>query len=246
MSLRFTTVFLLLGVACSSTPDASTRLRAVDAVCVEEEPADEDWTCGETRTIACEELDDAGLELTVQYEEGTCDDAELQGVAGPFEIGQNEISIEDAASGEVACVATLEVVDENPPEAETEVVELWPPNHKLVEVHLGDCIVEVRDCDDDVDARVLWVSSDEPENDNGDGNTESDIAIVGEDAVSLRAERAGGGNGRVYTIGFELTDDDENVSEGECQVWVPHDQGAGSEAIDDGAAYTVDADTDDE
>lgn len=242
MNLRLATVLLLLGTACSSSSEDRSVLRAVDAVCVEDEPSEGDWTCGETRTIACEDVEDAELEITVQYDEGACEDADLQGVEGPFEIGENEIEIEDAASGEVACVATLEVVDENPPEAQTQVVELWPPNHKWVEVHLDDCIVEVDDCDDDVDARVLWVSSDEPDNDTGDGNTESDVAIVGEESVSLRAERQGGGNGRVYTIGFELTDDDDNVSEGECQVWVPHDQGGG-DAIDDGAAYTVEVDS---
>ncbi len=180
----------------------------------------------------------------VQYEEGACADADLQDVEGPFDIGENEILIVDDASGDLACSATLEVVDENPPEFTTEIIELWPPNHKLVDVALEDCIVEIDDCDDEVDARVVWVSSDEADNANGDGNTTEDVAIVAEDVVSLRSERSGRGNGRVYTIGFELTDDQDNVSEGECQVWVPHDQGKGNAAVDDGPAYVVEAEED--
>ncbi len=159
---------------------------------------------------------------------------------GPFEVGTHEIEIEDSASGDVVCTATLDVVDEHAPLYEIEDIELWPPNHKMHEVSLDDCIIEIDDCDEHVDARVSWVSSDEADDAVGDGNTEGDVAIVAEDRVALRSERQGGSNGRVYRIGFELTDDAGNVSEGECRVSVPHDQ-SGSSAVDDGAAYVIDA-----
>ena len=42
-------------------------------------------------------------------------------------------------------------------------------------------------------------------------------------------------------IGFELSDHEGNISEGECRVSVPHEQ-SGSAAVDDGAAYVVEAD----
>lgn len=230
---------LLLVGACSSQAEESVTHRNIDAACVEEEPEDDAWVCEETREIACE--DDAGLELVVQLDEGACAGADLQGVDGPFGPGTHEIEIEDEASGEVVCTATLEVVDENAPEFETEEIELWPPNHKMHEISLSDCITEINDCDEEVEARVLWVSSDEADNDKGDGNTSDDVALVDEDRVSLRSERQGGSNGRVYTIGFELSDDDGNTSEGECRVSVPHDQ-SGSAAVDDGAAYVIEAD----
>jgi hypothetical protein len=226
--------------ACETSNEEPTTHRNVDAVCVEETPADEAWTCDETRTIACEDLDDDNLELEVQLEEGACDGADLEGVEGPFEVGTHTIDITDAATGDTVCSAQLEITDEHAPEATTEVVDLWPPNHKLHTVTLDDCITEVDDCDDDVDARILWVSSDAPDNDTSDGNTSDDIVITADDAVSVRAERRGDGNGRVYTIGFELRDDADNVAEGECAVWVRHDQ-SGSDAIDDGAAYTIEA-----
>jgi len=231
----------LLGAACSSQSDEPVTLRNIEATCIEEAPDESDWTCDETRTVACEDVDDTDLEIVVEYDEGTCEDADLQDVEGPFEVGEHQIEIEDAASGDVVCTATLEVVDEHPPEAETELIEIWPPNHKMVDVSLDECIVDIYDCDDDVDARILWVTSDEADDANGDGNTTEDIAILASDLVSLRAERAGGSNGRVYTIGFELADHHDNVSEGECVVWVPHDQG-GSGAVDDGPAVTVEAD----
>ena len=230
--------FVLLCAACSSPSDESVSLRNVEATCVEEAPEESDWTCDETRVVACEDLDDASLELVVEFDDGSCEDADLQDAEGPFGVGEHEIEIEDAASGEVVCQATLEVVDEHPPQAETELIEIWPPNHKMVEVSLEECIVEIEDCDDDVDARVVWVTSDEPDNGTGDGNTSDDIAIVSDEVVALRAERSGGGNGRVYNIGFELVDNQDNTSEGECTVWVPHDQGGGG-AVDDGPVVLV-------
>jgi hypothetical protein len=57
-------------------------------------------------------------------------------------------------------------------------------------------------------------------------------------SVQLRAEREGGGNGRVYTIHMSLTDLSGNVGTATFQVHVPHDQG-GDPAIDDGPVYIV-------
>ena len=244
MSVAVTRSFPLIALvalgACASPKDEPVSFRNVEATCIEEEPSEDDWTCEETRTVACEDVDTVALEVVVQYDEGTCEAADLQDVDGPFEVGEHTIEIEDAATGEVVCTATLEVVDEHPPAFTTEVIELWPPNHKMHEVTLADCIAEIDDCDDDVDARVLWVSSDEADDDRGDGNTVDDVAIVAEDAVSLRSERSGRGNGRVYEIGFELVDHDGNTTEGVCEVWVPHDQ-SGKTPIDDGDAYVIEA-----
>ena len=66
-----------------------------------------------------------------------------------------------------------------------------------------------------------------------------DIVIVNSHKVELRAERQGGGNGRVYSINFQVTDGSENTAYGSFRVWVPHD--VKDTAIDDGASagYTV-------
>jgi len=51
----------------------------------------------------------------------------------------------------------------------------------------------------------------------------------------VRAERAGGGNGRVYTIYFTATDGRGASCQGSVKVSVPHDQS--SDAVDDGPRY---------
>lgn len=245
--LATATASLLLSVGCQADSDELT-FRSIEPVCVEAAGDDENddeagadqWTCGEVRTIACEDLDelDDPLELHVELEAGACDDADLQGVDGPFDVGANDIEVTDAASGDVVCTATLEVTDTDAPQVETQQVSLWPPNHKMHEIHVDDCIAELHDCDESPEVSILWASSDEPVNDTGDGNTDADIEIVDAERVQVRSERQGGSNGRVYTLGLEVIDSEGNTTQAECRVVVTHDQ-SGDGAIDDGAAYTV-------
>ncbi len=87
--------------------------------------------------------------------------------------------------------------------------------------------------------RIVSVSSDEPDNGGGDGNTTNDIVIAADcESVQLRAERIGSGNGRVYTITFEVTDASGNVSIATAKVTVPKSQN-GAAAVDDGPNHTV-------
>lgn len=104
---------------------------------------------------------------------------------------------------------------------------LWPPNHKLQEAHL---IAFVTDACDPAPTFVLdSVSSSEPDNGTGDGDTVDDIQ--GDDpgtddrAFFLRAERSGNGSGRVYTALVTATDASGNTTSGHAQVVVPHDRG---------------------
>jgi hypothetical protein len=155
----------------------------------------------------------------------------------------------DDAGNSASCTTTVTVEDTTPPviTPSDEQIVLWPPNHKYRTVEIPDCVISVTDiCDADVgieDIVITSVSSDEPEDaqGNGDGNTVEDIVIVDSETVELRAERQGGGNGRVYTINFGVTDASGNTETGSCTVWVPHDQRSDSTAIDDGtsAGYTV-------
>ena len=156
----------------------------------------------------------------------------------------------DDAGNSASCTTTVTVIDTTPPEMllSDEQIVLWPPNHKYHTIEIAECcVISVTDiCDADVDIDdvvITSVSSDEPENvqGEGDGNTVDDIVIVDSQTVELRAERQGDGNGRVYTINFEVTDDSGNTETGSCTVWVPHDQGSGATAVDDGASagYTV-------
>jgi hypothetical protein len=127
--------------------------------------------------------------------------------------------------------------DHQPPKITTKTIELWPPNHQYETIDLEDCFKKVEECDPHWTAKILWVSSDEPENGQGDGNTKDDIKCVDKDTVKLRAERQGGGDGRVYIIKWEAKDTKNNKSFGTCKVVVPHDQGQGDWAVDSGEKY---------
>jgi hypothetical protein len=86
---------------------------------------------------------------------------------------------------------------------------------------------------------VSHVTSDEPDNGNGDGDTINDIVIAADcRSVQLRAERAGPLNGRVYHVTLRVTDASGNSTIKVATVTVPKDD-VTVPAIDDGASLTV-------
>lgn len=123
--------------------------------------------------------------------------------------------------------------------------ELWPPNHKPVTKTLADCGIRIYDaCEgplslEQARARIACVTSDEPQDGSGDGNTSDDIVLSHDGrSVTLLAERSGGGDGRVYTIHFEVRDSKDNKTTKQCLVTVPHDQ-SGRPAVAGDPIYTV-------
>ena len=101
---------------------------------------------------------------------------------------------------------------------------LWPPNHKMVQVTVNYDVAD--NCSDQAHiSKQLSIISNEPINGLGDGDTEPiDYEVVGNDAhtVRLRAERAGNGNGRIYTIYITATDDCGNSTTDSAKVYVVH------------------------
>jgi hypothetical protein len=78
------------------------------------------------------------------------------------------------------------------------------------------------------------ILQDEAVDELGSGNTVPDATV---DPLTLRAERAGGGNGRVYLVEFEADDGRGGSCMGAVTVCVPHDQGQGRNCIDDGTVH---------
>jgi len=146
-----------------------------------------------------------------------------------FDVGVHTITLvvtdsEDETDSDEVLVT---ITDNEPPNVSltTSPDELWPPNHKMVDV---DVVLDPGDCSD-VTVELLSVTSNEPPNDHGDGNTEPDIMGVETGTEDyhfrLRAERAGGGDGRVYTVTYRVTDAGGLLTVASAEVRVPHDQG---------------------
>jgi hypothetical protein len=112
---------------------------------------------------------------------------------------------------------------------------LWPPQHQMVD---GISIVGVSDPEGSPMTIVITsVFQDEPTSGTGDGDAAPDALGVGGATISLRAERAGDGNGRIYHLSFTATDPGGASCSGEVQIGVNHDQGKRGGAVDDGANY---------
>jgi len=100
---------------------------------------------------------------------------------------------------------------------------LWAPNHKMNDVTVTTAASDF--CGSTPTCAISSVSSNEPINGLGDGNTAPDWIVTSANTLQLRAERAGVGTGRVYTIGVTCTDAVGNAATSYTTVTVPHDQG---------------------
>ena len=107
---------------------------------------------------------------------------------------------------------------------------LSPPNHRFVKVS----VTGVTDPDGDpVAISITSITQNEALNAMGDRNTCPDATGVGTATASLRAEREGSGDGRVYHIGFTADDDRGGRCAGTVTVCVPQGQ-AGQPCVDEG------------
>jgi hypothetical protein len=74
-------------------------------------------------------------------------------------------------------------------------------------------------------ATLLSVTSNEPDDGLDDEDVPNDIVILDDFTFELRAERSDSGDGRVYTITYQVTDACGNSTVATVTVTVPHDQG---------------------
>jgi hypothetical protein len=156
---------------------------------------------------------------------------------GPHTI---TLKVTDPSNASTEDTVSINVVDTTNPTlmSNGQAIFLWPPDKKYHAVTVSDMIANAGDsCDTGVSLGsvvITKVTSDEGK------VADNDIIIAANcKSVQLRADRNGGGDGRVYTITFSVRDAVGHVQSLTRQVVVPHDQGNGNAAIDSGVAYTV-------
>lgn len=117
---------------------------------------------------------------------------------------------------------SVTVVDRTPPVVTSIVASpsnLWPPNHKMVAVRVA---VTAHDAVDAAPvSSIVAVTSNQPINGPGDGNTAPDWEITGPLTLNLRAERAGGSD-RLYRIEVVTKDFSGNSTTSTAVVSVSH------------------------
>jgi hypothetical protein len=169
----------------------------------------------------------------------------------PIGITMATLTVADGRGGIGVCDVRITVEDTMPPEVlcTTDRAMLWPPKHAMVPVELSVVASDACSAPDEILPIVVLISSSEPDDASGggDGNTQGDVGghdgysapvDVTDDltydpltgawtgTVHLRAERAGSGNGRKYTIDVQAFDSNGNASITSCCVVVPHDRRA--------------------
>lgn len=143
-------------------------------------------------------------------------------------LGKNTITlvVVDGNGGSDSANVVITVADTTPPAIASLAAApamLWPPNHKMRRVSLA--VVATDNCDAAVACRVGSVSSNEPENGLGDGDTAPDFEVTGAFTTMLRAERSGRGSGRIYSVEMVCRDSSGNSSTARTAITVPKSRG---------------------
>jgi hypothetical protein len=178
-----------------------------------------------------------------------------------FPLGSTAVTwVATDCSGNVATqTQTITIVDTIPPEISVELDPdiLWPPNHRMVAITAA---VEASDICSVPTVVLESIVSSEPDDalGNGDGATVNDIQGTDYGTADveflLRAERAGGGTGRIYTTVYLAVDPSGNTAMASAVVSVarnvdphvtPESVGQSDEAIQNfSSSGSVDTDLD--
>lgn len=182
-------------------------------------------------TVTLLQIDDNGIETVigtvvldpgeaadVQFLEGADgqdDRAEIVGLAGDVQvtIAGTTVSVHEGETQTPFVDRTAPAIASVTPS----VPIMWPPNGKMVAETIAVRVT------DNVDAapvcRIVGVTSNEAVSRDGDWT------ITGNLTLTLRANRLGGGTGRIYRITVGCIDAAGNTSTATASVSVPHDQG---------------------
>lgn len=137
-----------------------------------------------------------------------------------------------SGSFEIRPLICEELADITPPEVNCALNRnsFWPPNNKLVDVGFDLSVSDDRDPNPSVEVLVF--------SDEADSNAEPDALDDGF-VLSLRAQRLGNEEGRVYLIVAIATDEAGNVGYDCCTVTVPHDQSKKSRNASEAKAAAI-------
>lgn len=149
-----------------------------------------------------------------------------------FPVGVTNIvwTATDADGNSSTCTQTITVVDNQPPVITGETSSTYvlsPPNHTM-----RDVMINYTATDNCAVTTSVTVTSSEPINGVGDGDTDPDYIVLNNvpgaagqyvSNLKLRAERSAAGNGRTYTVTITATDPSGNIATKIIEVKVPHD-----------------------
>lgn len=138
-------------------------------------------------------------------------------------LGESEITlvINDGTVDSAPATVTVTVQDTTPPTLSLSVspTVLWPPNHKYRDISSTIAVTDT--CDANPSVNSVYATSNEPDDATGDGKSVNDI-VIEDGQISLRAERDGAGDGRVYTLIYTAIDGTGNSASASATVSVPH------------------------
>lgn len=145
------------------------------------------------------------------------------------------LRVTDTAGESGTSEVVVTVVDSTPPSLtlSTDPAVLWPPDHRMARVRVSWEAHDV--CDPRTRVGLVSVTSSEPDDagGNGDGATTDDIQGAdpgtADTGIGLRAERAAGGPGRLYTLTYRTVDGQGNASSAIATVTVPGDRSGGGQ-----------------
>ncbi|MEO5946403.1 MAG: SBBP repeat-containing protein [Chitinophagaceae bacterium] len=143
-------------------------------------------------------------------------------LADDYPVGVTTITwtAKDIGSNTATCLQTITIIDNIPPTISGEAASTYvlsPSNHTMRDVSIDYTISD--NCYADT---TITITSNEPINGVGDGDTDPDWIIIDKKHFQLRAERAANGTGRTYTITITATDPSGNTAIKTIEVKVPH------------------------
>ena len=150
-----------------------------------------------------------------------------QPLGAPYPVGTTTVNwtVTDVHGNTASAAQTVTIRDAQTPEVtgpSASAASLWPPNHSMRDVAIS---YGAADNCGAVTCVIASVTSNEPETGTGGGDAAPDWLILGPHHVRLRAERAGSGPGRLYTVTVVCTDSAGNPTTKAVTVAVPKSQG---------------------